>query len=151
MQLKYHPSLTPQKWATFALSRRILMIANELNRAGSAINRGDGAETTEAYERAFELTYLTIATVNGRGLLRELARFKEVLASLYIQKDPSFEDNSRLQRVLISLNAPSSVQTIAMNVCAFAPTIVVLFMFRRLFPGVTFREFLRRNFISSCT
>lgn len=52
-----------------------------------------------------------------------------------------------LTGVLISLNAPSYVQTIAMNVCAWAPTIVVLIMFRRLFPGVTFGEFLRRNFI----
>jgi membrane protease YdiL (CAAX protease family) len=52
-----------------------------------------------------------------------------------------------LTGVLISLNAPSYVQTIAMNVCAWAPTIVVLIMFRRLFPGVSFGEFFRRNFI----
>lgn len=52
-----------------------------------------------------------------------------------------------LTGVLISLNAPSYIQTIAINVCSFAPTIVVLIMFRRIFPGVTFREFLRRNFI----
>ena len=52
-----------------------------------------------------------------------------------------------LTGVLISLNAPSYVQTIAKNVCAWAPTIVVLIMFRRLFPGVSFREFFRRNFI----
>ncbi len=52
-----------------------------------------------------------------------------------------------LTGVLISLNAPSYVQTIAKNVCAWAPTIVVLIMFRRLFPGVSFGEFFRRNFI----
>ena len=52
-----------------------------------------------------------------------------------------------LTGVLISLNVPSYIQTIAINVCSFAPTIVVLIMFRRIFPGVTFREFLRRNFI----
>jgi membrane protease YdiL (CAAX protease family) len=52
-----------------------------------------------------------------------------------------------LTGVLMSLNVPSYVQIIAQNVCSFAPTIVVLIMFRRLYPGVTFREFLRRNFI----
>jgi membrane protease YdiL (CAAX protease family) len=51
-----------------------------------------------------------------------------------------------LTGVLISLNAPSYVQTIVKNVCAWAPTIVVLIMFRRLFPGVSFGEFFRRNF-----
>ena len=49
--------------------------------------------------------------------------------------------------MLISLKAPSYIQTIAMNVCAWAPTIVVLIMFRRLFPGVSFGAFFRRNFI----
>lgn len=52
-----------------------------------------------------------------------------------------------LTGVVISLKAPSYIQTIAMNVCAWAPTIVVLIMFRRLFPGVSFGEFFRRNFI----
>ncbi len=51
-----------------------------------------------------------------------------------------------LTGVLISLNAPSYVQTIAKNVCAWAPTIVMLIMFRRLFPGVSFGEFFRSNF-----
>jgi hypothetical protein len=52
-----------------------------------------------------------------------------------------------LTGVLMSLNVPSYVQIIAQNVCSWAPIFVVLIMFRRLFPGVTFREFLRRNFI----
>ena len=52
-----------------------------------------------------------------------------------------------LTAVLISLKAPSHVQTIAKNVCAWAPTVVVLIMFHRLFPGVSFGVFLRRNFI----
>ena len=52
-----------------------------------------------------------------------------------------------LTGVLMSLNVPSYVQIIAQNVCAWTPTIVVLIMFRHLFPGVSFGEFFRRNFI----
>jgi uncharacterized protein len=52
-----------------------------------------------------------------------------------------------LTGLLISLDVPSCVQTIAMNVCAWVPTIVVIILFRRLFPGVTFGEFFRRNFM----
>jgi len=52
-----------------------------------------------------------------------------------------------LTGVLMSLNVPSYILTIAQNVCSFAPTIVVLIMFRRLFPGVSFGEFFRRNFM----
>ncbi|PKL11998.1 MAG: hypothetical protein CVV52_11800 [Spirochaetae bacterium HGW-Spirochaetae-8] len=44
--------------------------------------------------------------------------------------------------LLIKLEAPVVVQEAMKNVCAWSPTFVLLILFRRLFPGTTFREFL---------
>ena len=87
------------------MGRQILMVANELGRAGSAMTAGDPAEVKRCYERALELLCLTIEVApRRRALRRELCRFKEVLASLYVSEEPSFHDNQIAQSVLISLS-----------------------------------------------
>ena len=53
-----------------------------------------------------------------------------------------------LTGLLISLHVPSYVQTVAKNFCAWTPTIVVLIMFRQLYPGMSFGECLKQNFSS---
>ena len=83
-----HPNLTPLKWAGYSKTQQVLMIANELNRSLNAlgINRPEDAE--KAYERAMELTDLTIEDSrwwsNG---LKELLRFREILSELWLYKD----------------------------------------------------------------
>ncbi len=47
--------------------------------------------------------------------------------------------------LLIADKAPLYLQIIAKNVSAWAPTVSVLVMFRRLFPGQRLGEFLKRN------
>ena len=107
MNLKYHKTLTKEKWRSFPFYKQILMIANELNRAGKWIEKGDFIEVGYCYERAFELLYLTIATLDRKNRLRELARFKEMLAGLYAKKTPIIHENSLLLKVLVSLDKDS--------------------------------------------
>jgi predicted membrane-bound spermidine synthase len=102
------------------------MIANELNRAGKWIEKKDFNEVKLCYERAFELLYLTVETlssqsgpvsrhnelplvIDGRDnkKLKELLRFKEVLATLYIDNNPSVKQNFDLFKVLVSLSKES--------------------------------------------
>ena len=45
--------------------------------------------------------------------------------------------------LLISLKVPDWVVTVMKNVCAWSPTFVVLMMFKRLYPGVSFGQYLK--------
>lgn len=47
---------------------------------------------------------------------------------------------------LVFLKAPDMVLTIMKNLCAWTSTFVLLFMFKRLYPGDSFKEFLKRQF-----
>jgi membrane protease YdiL (CAAX protease family) len=49
---------------------------------------------------------------------------------------------------LISLKVPTLVQTIMQNVCAWAPTVSIIILFRKLFPNTTVRAYLKENFLS---
>jgi hypothetical protein len=95
MKLKYHRTLTEEKWSKFPFSKQIIMIANELNRAKNWLIKNDLAEVKNCYERAFELLDLTINTTANKYLLlkenkyknqlRELLRFREMFAEQYIK------------------------------------------------------------------
>jgi hypothetical protein len=80
-----HRSLTTERWAAFPLDRQLLMIANEMNRAGKAT----GAPVLEAqqrsYERVLELVDLTVASRPRRALMRELLRWRDLVAALYVE------------------------------------------------------------------
>jgi len=107
MALKYHAALTPERWQSFGFTRQILMIANELNRAGGWIGKSDVGEAKRCYERALELTWLTIGLQTDGARLRELARFNEVLAGLYADESPSEADNAMLLGALVMLDGAS--------------------------------------------
>ena len=47
---------------------------------------------------------------------------------------------------LISLEVPSYIQTVMKTLCAWTPTFVLIFMFKRLYPKLTFRGFLGMHF-----
>ena len=105
MTLKFHRSLTEEKWAVFPFSRQILMIGNELNRAQHWLEQKDPDEAGQCYERAFELLALTIAVTKRHSALRELIRFQELLAQQYLKAEA--EENARLLRTLLSFDRES--------------------------------------------
>jgi membrane protease YdiL (CAAX protease family) len=48
--------------------------------------------------------------------------------------------------ILISLKAPVIVQDIMKNVCAWSPTFVLIILFKKLLPDMTFVEFIKNRF-----
>ena len=101
--LLLHKNLTPEKWASYPLSQQVLTIANELNRARNCLDRNYPGDAEKCYERAMELTDLTVEDSRWRSKLKELLRFREVLSELYIAKDPHL--NALCLRGLLSFNA----------------------------------------------
>ncbi len=53
-----------------------------------------------------------------------------------------------LTGLLISLNAPILLQNVMKNLCSYAPTIVVFIMFKKLYPGITIKEYFNTHFKS---
>jgi len=80
-----HRSLTPERWAGFPLDRQLLMIANEMNRAGKMNGAPDRESQMRSYERLLELVDFTVATRPRRALMRELLRWRDLVAALYIE------------------------------------------------------------------
>ncbi len=104
-KLKLHRNLVPERWGKFSRSQQILMVANEINRAKNWLKKGDKKEAVNAYERALELVDLTISVTKKYNLLRELLRFREILALQYIDPKMDSEFSEKLLRTLISLDS----------------------------------------------
>jgi hypothetical protein len=58
--LKQHTGLTPEKWASYSKTQQVLMISNELNRALNCLEGNFITDDEKCYERAMELTDLTM-------------------------------------------------------------------------------------------
>lgn len=106
----YHRSLTLEKWRDFDLTVQILNVAAEIHRASNALRRGDPEGATFAYARAMELLDLTVATNVRKGLLRELLRWRTLVAEEYLSGTKSTETAQTLLKALLLLSAPSAKQ-----------------------------------------
>ena len=82
--MSQHASLTVERWSAFSFDQQILMIGNELNRARQLDAPDDRARLAHAYERVLNLTDLTIQTAPRPAVRRELLRWRDLIASLYI-------------------------------------------------------------------
>ena len=69
------------------------MISNELNRALNCLGSNHPLDAEKCYERAIELTDLTVEDQRWDNGLKELLRFREVLSEIFLSKD---EDLTRL-------------------------------------------------------
>jgi hypothetical protein len=85
--LKLHTHLNPEKWVTYSKTQQVLMISNELNRALNCLNSNHLLDAEKCYERAIELTDLTVEDHRWDNALKELLRFREVLSELFLSKD----------------------------------------------------------------
>jgi hypothetical protein len=108
--LTQHASLTPERWARFDLDRQILMIANEMNRASALLAPESRPSLLKAYERVLRLVDLTVATRSRRGLRRELLRWRDLVASLYIAPLPDTASHDAAFRCLLQLNPAAARQ-----------------------------------------
>ena len=84
-----HGSLTRERWSAFSLDQRILMIANEMHRCAKLFAPEDRARLRSGYERVLRLTDLTVQCRPRRALLRELLRWRDLVAALYLANAPA--------------------------------------------------------------
>ena len=105
-----HAGPSAERWSEFTFVQQIIMIANDLNRASKWMDPADRELRRSAYARALALTDLTAAGNHRLGLRRELLRWRDLLAELYLEPEPSPERNAELLKVLLRFTFETSRQ-----------------------------------------
>ncbi len=105
-----HADLTADRWSRFSLEQQILMIGNEMNRASKLFDRADRQLLRAAYERALRLADLTVALHSRRSLRRELLRWRDLIAALYVAAEPDPGEHRAAFRALLLLNGEAARQ-----------------------------------------
>jgi hypothetical protein len=105
-----HASLTLERWLRFSHDQRILMIANELHRAGKLTDPGDRERRANAYERVLALTDLTIQAPSRPAVRRELLRWRDLVAAVYLQPQADVAAHAALWTCLLRFTPDASRQ-----------------------------------------
>jgi hypothetical protein len=105
-----HAGLTAERWAQFTIDQQVLMIANEMHRAGKLFAPEDQGRRRTSYERVLRLADLTSAGPLRKTLRRELRRWREVVAALYAGSEPDPAGHAAAYRVLLTLTPQASRQ-----------------------------------------
>jgi hypothetical protein len=82
--MSQHASLTAERWSRFGLDQQILMIGNEMNRTTKLLADAEPGPRRRGYERILRLTDLTVSTNTRPALRRELLRWRDLVAALYV-------------------------------------------------------------------
>jgi len=98
-----HASLTVERWQQFTRDQQLLMIANEMNRGAKLQDSQDRGRLTAAYERVLSLVDLTIETRPRHGLCRELLRWRDLVAELYVSPTAGPRQHGQVFRALLEL------------------------------------------------
>lgn len=96
-----HANLSPERWSTFSLDQQILMIGNEMNRANRSLDLGEVSELRLSYERVLRLVDLTVEVQKRSTLRKELLRWRDLIAELYIHPDPDPAEHRAAFRSLL--------------------------------------------------
>jgi hypothetical protein len=102
--------MTPERWARFDLDQQILMIANEMKRTSALMAPEDRGSRERGYERVLRLLDLTVATQSKPTLRRELLRWRDLVAALFIAEDPEPEAHGDAFRCLLRFTPAASRQ-----------------------------------------
>ena len=108
--MSQHSSLDLERWARFDLDQQILMIGNELSRTTRFLGTDQLPSFRRGYERVLRLTDLTVECKPRPMLLRELLRWRELAAGLYISQEPAREEHLALFRTLLQLRPEAAKQ-----------------------------------------
>lgn len=104
-----HAGLSPERWAAFDVDRQVLMVANEMNRIRRLPDQ-DSRARRRAYERVLRLTDLTLEATDRQGLRRELARWRDLVAALYLEVEFDLDRHERVLRMLLLLRPVAARQ-----------------------------------------
>ena len=108
--MSQHAALSPERWASFTLEQQLLMIGNEMNRGAKLMRPGDREPLRRTYERVLYLVDLTVQLHAGRGLRRELLRWRDLVARLYVEAEAIPSAHEEAFRVLLRFSPLTSQQ-----------------------------------------
>lgn len=108
--MSQHTGLTAERWARFDLDQQVLMIANEMHRTSRILADEDPAARRRGYERVLRLTDLTIRSRPRPALSRELLRWRDLVAELYVADDAAADRHTGALRALLQLRPASASQ-----------------------------------------
>ena len=105
-----HAGLTTERWGQFPHFQRILMIANEMNRATRLMGHGDFSSRRLAYERVLRLVDLTVAVAERRSVRRELLRWRDLVAVMFLEEAAQPDAHRAALRALLQQTPNSAAQ-----------------------------------------
>lgn len=111
--MSQHRALDADRWKTFPRHQQLLMIANEMNRAANLMGEHDAVSRRLAYERVLRLTDLTVQAHPRPALRRELLRWRDVVAALYLTDTAEPVAHTGAFRALLQLH-PLTAQQISL-------------------------------------
>ena len=99
-----HAALSAERWARFSRTQQLLQIGVEMQRASSCFSRDRFAILKACYERVLRLVDLTVEVNPERHFRRELLRWRDVIAELYVSEDSRPVEHRLAYRVLMQLH-----------------------------------------------
>ncbi len=105
-----HAKLTAARWSEFSLDQQVLMIGNEMNRGRKQVGAEDPSRLRNCYERVLRLVDLTIQVNHLYTLRRELLRWRDVVAELYIAEEATALEHDAAFRCLLRFTPVASQQ-----------------------------------------
>jgi hypothetical protein len=108
--MSQHAGLTAERWAEFSPPQRLLMIGNEMNRAGRFHTSEGLSHRRLGYERVLRLLDLTVQVDPRPTLRRELLRWRDLVAELYLSSDVEPSRHREVFRALLLLHPESAAQ-----------------------------------------
>lgn len=99
-----HAELTAERWARFGLEQQLVQIAVELERGRSSLRADRQDALRLGYERVLRLLDLTVRVNPGRSLRRELLRWRDLVAELYVAAAPDTAAHRAATRLLLQLH-----------------------------------------------
>ena len=105
-----HAGLSEERWASFTLDQQVLMIGNEMNRASKLLSPAEREGLRNCYERVLRLLDLTVRANSKPTLRRELLRWRDLIAELYLEPEPDRPRHDAAFRCLLQFTPCASLQ-----------------------------------------
>lgn len=105
-----HAGLTAERWGGFSFDHQVLMVGNEMNRAMHLLEAGEWTGARRCYERILQLVDLTAAATPSASRRREILRWRDLTAALYLDARPSLHAHQAAFRCLLRFTPVASAQ-----------------------------------------
>jgi hypothetical protein len=107
---RQHAGLAAERWAAFPFAQQVLMIGNEMNRGLFHLERHAWEMARGSYERVLNLVDLTVGLPISTSRRRELLRWRDLVAALYLEDAPPAGAHIEAFRCLLRLTPEASRQ-----------------------------------------